>query len=168
MRHRKRGRKLNRTTSHRKALRLNLALGLFENGRIITTVPKAKEVQSFCEKIISRSREKTLANYRLVLSRLQGSGGGTGLVHDRDLDEKDVPRQKRMPRYKRVTRKLFAEIGPLMKDRPGGYTRILRTGKRRLGDGAPLALFELVTGKFDKPEKAEKAEKTETASAEKA
>ena len=144
MRHRKRGRKLNRTTSHRKALRKNMALALFEHGRITTTLTKAKEMRSFVEKIITLSRTKNLANYRRVLSLLQ-TGGGTGRPLDSGPAEKPLPKHKRIPRHKRVVKKLFDEIGPMMKDRPGGYTRILRLGQRRLGDATPLAMFALVT-----------------------
>ena len=147
MRHNRRGRKLRRTTAHRKALRKNLAMALFEHGSITTTLPKAKEVRSFCEKIVTLSKNKTLHNYRQVLTRLQV--GAPSKFSDETV-----------PRHKRVTAKLFDEIGPLMKDRPGGYTRILRLPKRRLGDGAQLVLFELV----EKPESEE--EVVETAEAE--
>ena len=106
MPHRKRGRKLSRTTAHRKALRKNMAMALFEHGRITTTLPKAKEMRSFVEKIITLSRNKTLANYRKVLTRLQ-VGGGTGKSHDAEPSDKPLPQHKRVPRHKRVARKLF-------------------------------------------------------------
>ena len=122
MRHRIRGRKLNRSPAHRKALKRNLARSLFiEFGRknhIITTREKAKFVQPFAEKLITLAKEKTLHNYRRGLQLLQDED----LVH-----------------------KLFEEIGPAYKERPGGYTRVLGIQKRRLGDQASQVLFGFVS-----------------------
>ncbi len=121
MRHRIHGKKLNRSSAHRLALRRNLARGLFQvfgkRGYIITTREKAKYVRPFVEKLISLGREKTLHNYRRGLKLLRDEN----MVH-----------------------RLFEEIGPAYRDRPGGYTRILRTSKRRLGDGAVEVLFGFV------------------------
>ncbi|MEM7232932.1 MAG: 50S ribosomal protein L17 [Planctomycetota bacterium] len=121
MRHRKRGRKLNRTASHRRALKRNLTRSLFkefgEQEYIITTREKAKFVQAFAEKLITLAKEKTLANYRR----------GLQLLHDEDM-----------------VHKLFEEIGPRYKDRPGGYTRLILTGTRRLGDKASQVVFGFV------------------------
>ena len=121
MRHRVRGKKLNRSTAHRLALRRNLARNLFDSfgGReyIITTREKAKFAQPFVEKLITLSKDKTLHRYRRGLQLL----GDEDMVH-----------------------KLFGEIGPRYSERPGGYTRILRTDKRRLGDKARLVLFGFV------------------------
>ena len=121
MRHRIHGRKLNRSTAHRLALRRNLARSLFreygEQGYIVTTRQKAKFVQPFVEKLITLSREKTLHNYRRGLKLLQDED----MVH-----------------------RLFEEIGPAYAARPGGYTRILRTDRRRLGDGGVQVLFGFV------------------------
>jgi large subunit ribosomal protein L17 len=126
MRHRIHGRKLNRSPQHRVALRRNLARSLFtefgKRGYIITTREKAKYVRPFVEKLITLGREKTLHNYRRGLKLLRDEG----LVH-----------------------RLFETIGPAYLERPGGYTRILRTSQRRLGDGAPLVLFGFV---HDEPE----------------
>lgn len=121
MRHRIHGKKLNRSPAHRLALRRNLARSLFqefgERGYIITTRQKAKYVRPFVEKLITLAREKTLHNYRRGLKLLRDEN----MVH-----------------------RLFEQIGPAYRERPGGYTRILRTSRRRLGDGAVEVLFGFV------------------------
>src|SRR4051794_40324556 len=110
MRHLRAGRKLGRNATHRLALMRNLtrALILSENGRIITTVEKAKEARRFVEKLITLGKRGTLHARRLALQRL----------HDNE-----------------VIHKLFAEIAPRYHDRPGGYTRVIKRHERRLGDG---------------------------------
>ncbi|MFH0963269.1 MAG: 50S ribosomal protein L17 [Planctomycetota bacterium] len=127
MRHRKIRGILGRKSSHRKALRRNLALALFESGRVVTTPEKAKAVRPFAEKLITLAREKSLANYRRALSILP---------------------------HEAMVRKLFNEIAPRYSSRPGGYTRIIRHFKHRIGDSADLVIWELVTkeGSQDKPE----------------
>ncbi len=117
MRHRKAGRKLGRHSSHRLALLRNQATQLLRHGRIETTIPKAKELRRFVEPLISVARRGDLAARRLVIRD----------IHDLE-----------------VVRKLFNEIAPRYKDRPGGYTRILKLAKRRRGDGTQLAIIELV------------------------
>lgn len=117
MRHRKTGRKLGRNSSHRKALGRNLVSSLFEHGRITTTVEKAKEYRPMAEKMITLAKTRNLHNIRRAVSILQN---------------------------KTVVKKLFEEIAPRYLDRPGGYTRILRLQKNRLGDNASQAVFELV------------------------
>jgi large subunit ribosomal protein L17 len=116
MRHRSGLRKLNRTSSHRLAMFRNMAVSLLEHEAIKTTLPKAKELRRVVEPLINLAKEPTLANRRLAFSRLR----------DRDA----------------VT-KLFNDIGPRVKDRNGGYTRILKMGFRQ-GDNAPMAYMELV------------------------
>jgi large subunit ribosomal protein L17 len=118
MRHRVAHRKLGRTTPHRKALLRNLATALFERERIRTTLPKAKELRPFAERIITLARRD---ENRLHMRRL-------------------VAREIQKPA---VVQKLFDTIGARFATRPGGYTRILRLGPRR-GDGAEMALVELV------------------------
>jgi large subunit ribosomal protein L17 len=118
MRHRVAHRKLGRTTPHRRALLRNLATALFQNERIRTTLPKAKELRPFAERIITLARRD---ENRLHLRRL-------------------VARDIQKPA---VVQKLFDTIGARFATRPGGYTRILRLGPRR-GDGAEMALIELV------------------------
>lgn len=116
MRHRKSGRKLNITSSHRKAMFSNMASSLFRSELIKTTLPKAKELRGFAEPLITLSKEDSVAKRRLAFAKLQ----------DREM----------------VT-KLFNELGPRYKNRPGGYVRIMKCGFRA-GDNAPMAYVELV------------------------
>ena len=116
MRHRHGLRKLNRTTSHRLAMLRNMCNSLITHEAIKTTVPKAKELRRVVEPLITLAKEATLANRRLAFDR----------TRDRD-----------------VVAKLFNEIGPRYKARPGGYTRILKMGFR-VGDNAPMAFVELL------------------------
>jgi len=115
--HRMHGRKFGRKTKHRIAMKRNLISSLFEHGRIVTTLAKAKEYRPHAEKMISLGRNKTLHNIRLA---------------ERNLVTKDV------------IRKLFDEIGPRFRDRPGGYTRIRKLSRPRVNDCAPRAILELV------------------------
>jgi len=121
MRHRKRGRRLGRTSAHRAAMRRNLVCNLFLVGRIRTTPAKAKEIRPMAEKLITLGRKGGLANFRRALAAL------------------DDPF---------IVRKLFKEIAPRYSERPGGYTRILHlpASRRRLGDNAPQVIIELVPG----------------------
>ena len=116
MRHRKSGRKLSRTSAHRKAMFKNLAVSLFEHELIRTTLPKAKELRGFAEPLITMAKNDTVANRRLAFART-GSKVAVG--------------------------KLFNELGPRYNERPGGYIRILKCGYRP-GDNAPMAYVELV------------------------
>ena len=132
MRHGHGLRKLNRTSEHRLAMLRNMCVSLLQHEAIKTTLPKAKELRRVAEPLITLGKDATLANRRLAFSRLR----------DRD-----------------VVTKLFNELGPRYKARPGGYLRILKFGFR-VGDKAPMALVELV----DRPEKA--GEPTEEAKVE--
>ena len=123
MRHRHGLRKLNRTSEHRLAMLRNMCKSLLEHEAIKTTLPKAKELRRVVEPLITLAKEPTVANRRLAFDRLR----------DRD-----------------VVTKLFNELGPRYKARPGGYTRILKMGFR-IGDNAPMAFVELV----DRPEPAD-------------
>ncbi|HVT89316.1 MAG TPA: 50S ribosomal protein L17 [Tepidisphaeraceae bacterium] len=125
-----RGRQLSRDTEHRKALRRNLVQSLFENGKIRTTLPKAKEVKSFAEKLITLARTNTLNARRRVIAQLQ----------DRRLVDVDQEFTGQT-----VVQKLFSEIAPKFKDRTGGYTRIIKTSDYRIGDGGSWALLQLLT-----------------------
>lgn len=122
MRHGNSGRKLNRTSAHRKALFKNLMIALFREEVIKTTLPKAKELRMFAEPMITLAKTDGVANRRLAFSRL---------------------------RDKEIVGKLFIELGPRYRARPGGYLRILKCGNR-VGDNAPMAYVELV----DRPESA--------------
>lgn len=121
MRHLNRGRKLSRTSSHRKALYRNLVASLFRHGRIITTPAKAKEARSLAERLITiaKNGQDSLAARRRAIQ----------LLHDPAL-----------------VRSLFQDLALRYKERPGGYTRILHLSRTRVGDGAPQAIFELVEG----------------------
>lgn len=116
MRHQKSGRKLNRTSSHREAMFRNMAASLLKHELIRTTLPKAKELRRVAEPLITLSKTDGVANRRLAFSRL---------------------------RDKEAVGKLFVELGPRYKERPGGYLRILKCGFRP-GDNAPMAYVELV------------------------
>lgn len=116
MRHRKKGRQLSRTASHREALLRNMAISLFRHGRIQTTTAKAKELRPFAERLITLARRGDLHARRLAARK----------IHDKD-----------------VLFALFDSIGPRFSERPGGYTRVLKLGHRQ-GDGAEMALIELV------------------------
>ncbi len=120
MRHRHVGRHLNRTSSHRKAMFKNMAVSIMRHEIIKTTLPKAKELRRVVEPLITLAKEDSVAKRRLAFARLR----------DREM----------------VT-KLFNELGPRYKERPGGYLRILKCGFR-VGDKAPMAIVELV----DRPE----------------
>jgi len=133
MRHRKAGRKLGRSASHRLALKRNLAMALIRHERIITTVAKAKELRPFIEKLITLAKKGTLHARRLVASRLGSPANAE--VNPGDKDDAD---------HRPVLTKLFAEIGPRFADRPGGYTRIIKRLQRRLGDAGQTAFIELL------------------------
>ena len=119
MRHKYSGRKLNRTSSHRTAMFKNMMTSLIEHEEIKTTLPKAKELRKFLERLITISKVDTVAKRRVVFSRI---------------------------RSKDAVTKLFSELGPRFKNRPGGYLRILKCGFRP-GDKAPMAIIQLVDKK---------------------
>lgn len=139
MRHLKSGRQLNRNSSHRRAMFRNMAASLIKHETIRTTVPKAKELRRVVEPLITLAKEDGVSRRRLAFDRL---------------------------RDKETVGKLFSDVGPRFKDRPGGYLRILRTGIRP-GDAAPMAIVQLVeqaseatpVAEEEKPKK-KKAKKT--------
>ncbi len=116
MRHRNQGRKLNRTASHRKAMFANMAASLIQHEQIITTLPKAKEIRSIADKLITLGKKGGLHARRQAIAQI-----------------KDVEQ----------VRKLFDELAPRYAGRNGGYTRVLKAGFRK-GDNAPMAVVELV------------------------
>ena len=120
MRHRKSGRKLGRNSSHRKAMFRNMAVSLFQHETIRTTLPKAKELRRVAEPLITLAKQDGTSRRRLAFSRLRDDA---------------------------AVGKLFNELGPRFRDRPGGYLRILKLGYRA-GDAAPMALVQLL----DQPE----------------
>ena len=117
MRHRKSGRHLNRTSAHRQAMFRNMAASLIEHELIKTTAAKAKALRPVIEPLITLAKRDTVANRRLAFARIRNNA---------------------------AVAKLFVELGPRFQDRPGGYTRILKCG-RRPGDAAPMAYIELVS-----------------------
>ena len=137
MRHRKAGRKLNRNSSHRKALLKNLAIALIEQDIIRTTLPKAKELRKVIEHLITLGKEDTVANRRLAFSRLRSDS---------------------------AVAKLFTEVSVNSKDRKGGYTRIIKAGFRP-GDKADMAYIELVDRSTDKEASTETPELKEDSAA---
>ncbi|OYQ73328.1 50S ribosomal protein L17 [Wohlfahrtiimonas sp. G9077] len=116
MRHRKSGRAFSRTSAHRKAMFKNMAVSMIEHELIKTTLPKAKELRSVVEPLITLAKVDTVANRRLAFARLRSEA---------------------------AVAKLFTDIAPRMQQRPGGYLRILKCGNRA-GDNAPMAYVELV------------------------
>ncbi len=135
MRHRVAGRKLNRTTSHRKALLRTMVTQLLDQERMITTVPKAKELRPFVEKMISLGKRETLHARRQALAVI---------------------------RRKEVVRKLFDDLAPRFAQRNGGYTRIVRLGRRK-GDGSEMALIELIGSELEAPAPEKKGRKKKKA-----
>lgn len=133
MRHKLGLRKLNRTSAHRLAMLRNMMNSLLRHEAIKTTLPKAKELRRVVEPMITLAKEPTVANKRLAFNRLR----------DRE-----------------IVVKLFNEIGPMFKDRKGGYTRILKMGYR-VGDNAPLVYVELVQKTTDAAPAKEEAQKAE-------
>ena len=147
MRHKVKGRKLSRTSAHGKATMIALTFALVTSedkskdktkanytNRIVTTVAKAKELRRFIEPLITRSKEDTLLNRRMVFAALQ---------------------------HKEAVKRLFDEIGPQAKERPGGYTHVIKTGFRQ-GDGADMAIIELVDFNDVKPEGGKTTKKKRT------
>jgi len=125
-----RGRQLSVDTEHRKAIRRNMAQSLFEHGKIRTTLPKAKEMRPFIEKLITLARKNTLLARRRVIAMLQ----------DRRLVDQDQEFTGQT-----VVQKLFSEIAPQFADRNGGYTRIIKLPTWRIGDAASHVLLQLCT-----------------------
>lgn len=128
MRHLVKGKKLSRTTSHRKATLSSLATALIQEHRIVTTVPKAKELRRYVEPLITKAKEDTSHNRRQVFSKLNN---------------------------KEAVSQLFEEVAKKAMDRPGGYTRVVKAGFRQ-GDGAEMAVIELVDYNDIKPDRAKK------------
>ncbi len=176
MRHRKAGHKLGRTRTHRTATLRNLAAGLFEHGQITTTLPRAKAAQPFVEKIITLAKRGDLHARRQVVSRMGGDRTAFEWLllpsdpteSERQGHEKRVDRaseyfslpdesEVRRDRYgelknaPKLIKHIFEEVAPRYADRAGGYTRIVRLGTHRKGDGGDLCVLQLV-GEEEGPE----------------
>ncbi len=157
MRHKVAGRILGRDHEHRRAMRRNMVCSLIEHETISTTLPKAKEIKKFAEKMITLAKKGDLAARRKAISELG----------DRDIVEES---EGEVVKKGTVVGKLFSELGPRFLDRPGGYTRIIKLSKRRLGDNSPLVLLQILgegekyepkAKKKAEPEVEEKVEETE-------
>jgi len=152
MRHAVAGRKLGRDTEHRTALFRNLAIALFTHGQITTTKAKAKAVQPFVEKLITLAKRGDLASRRLVIRKLGGNPILVEQAIDWDMPSRELraagyginKKQEKLVRGPRVVHKLFEAIAPRFNDRPGGYTRIIKLAKHRIGDGSDLVVLQLV------------------------
>ncbi len=131
MRHRIAGKRLSRTTAHRKAMRRNLAASLIEHGTVRTTPGKAKQVRPFVERLISIARAGTLHARRRVIA----------LLGDRAMTDQENPGELA---DNTLLQKLFEEVAPRYVDRPGGYTRIIHLPERRIGDASRQVLLQLV------------------------
>ena len=134
MRHLVKGRKLNRTSSHRVALKRNLAMSLIEHKRIKTTLPKAKELQSFVERLVTYAKKNNLSSHRLITQKLPGSLG------------------------KKSANILIHDIAPNYNDRNGGYTRIIKLTNRK-NDNASMSIIEFVDLKSEETTEESTAEK---------
>jgi large subunit ribosomal protein L17 len=169
MRHKKAGYKLGRTSSHRTATLRNLAASLFEHGQIVTTIPRAKAVQPMVEKIVTKAKEGTLHARRQIISKMgwdRPAFEWTYLPKNATDDEKaavdalraragkyfDVPTSDKVERNRygelrkapKLIKHIVESVAPKFKDRSGGYTRIVKLGKHRIGDGGELCVLQFV------------------------
>ena len=169
MRHRKSGSKLGRTQSHRTATLRNLAASLFEHGQIVTTLPRAKAVQPFVEKVVTKAKVGTLHARRQVISTMgwdRTAFEWMYLAKNATEDEKtavderrsrvaryfDVPESAEVERNRygelrkapKLVKHIFDHVAPRFKDRAGGYTRVVKLGKHRVGDGGELVVLQFV------------------------
>lgn len=176
MRHRRGGYKLGRTTAHRASTLRNLAMGLLQHGQIVTTVPKAKALQPFVEKIVTDAKENTVAARRRVTAKLGGDKyafdwlylpkkatdeekTAVGDLKDRAAKFFPVPDGARVERNRygelrkapKLVRHIFENVAPQFSDRPGGYTRVIKLGRRRIGDATELCVIQFV-GNEEGPE----------------
>jgi large subunit ribosomal protein L17 len=176
MRHRKAGYKLNRTSAHRQAMLRNMAASLFEHGQITTTIPKAKALQPFVEKIVTKAKRGDLHARRQVVAMLgrdRQAFAWSYIAQNATEDERakvesqreftqgffDIPEADQVERNRygelrkapRLVRHIFENVAPRFADRAGGYTRIVKLGRHRLGDAAELCVIQFV-GNEEGPE----------------
>ena len=167
MRHRKAGYKLGRTPAHRQAMLRNMAASLFEHGQITTTIPKAKALQPFVEKIVTKAKKGDLHSRRRVISMLGGDRRAFAWSHipkNAGEDERhaveqqrerveaffDIPEAEEIERNRygelrkapKLVHHIFENVAPRFEDRDGGYTRIIKLGYHRLGDGGELCVIQ--------------------------
>ncbi len=176
MRHRKAGFKLGRTTAHREAMLRNMAASLFEHGQITTTIPKAKALQPFVEKIITKAKRGDMHARRRVISMLGRDRNAfawsyiaknateeqrekveeqrefvEGFFDIPDVESIERNRYGELRKAPKLVRHIFENVAPRFEDRAGGYTRIVRIGRHRLGDAAELCVIQFV-GNEEGPE----------------
>ncbi|MBS0186760.1 MAG: 50S ribosomal protein L17 [Planctomycetes bacterium] len=176
MRHRRAGYRLTRTSSHRDAMLRNLAAAVFEHGQITTTIPKAKAVQPLVEKIITAAKKGDLASRRRVIANLghdREAFEWMFLPKGASEQEKEqvnklrefregffeLPKSEEVERNRygelrkapKLVKHIFERVAPRFADRPGGYTRIVKLGRHRIGDAAELCVLQLV-GNEEGPE----------------
>lgn len=169
MRHRKAGFKLGRTRTHREAMLRNMAASLFEHGQIVTSVPKAKALQPFVEKIITKAKQGDLHSRRRVIQMLgrdrtafewlytpknADEAEKQRVADQRERTEKffDIPASDQVERNRygelrkapKLVRHIFENVAPRFEDRQGGYTRIVRIGYHRLGDATEMCVIQFV------------------------
>jgi len=169
MRHRRGGYRLGRTTAHRTSTLRNLAAGLFQHGQIVTTLPKAKAVQPMVEKIVTLAKRGDLHARRLVIAKMGGDRLGFEWLYlpkNADDQEKgavqklreraerffDVPPGDKVERNRygelrkapKLVKHIFDNVAPRFKDRAGGYTRIVKLGRHRVGDAGELVVLQFV------------------------
>lgn len=169
MRHQRAGYRLGRTTAHRASTLRNIASGLFEHGQVTTTIPKAKAVQPLVEKIITLAKRGDLAARRNVISKLGGDRHGFDWLyvgkHATDKEKQsvsdlrdraskffNVPESSTVERNRygelrkapSLVKHIFDNVAPRFKDRAGGYTRIVKLGRHRIGDGTELCVIQFV------------------------
>lgn len=153
MRHRVAGYKLGRDTEHRRALMRNLAIALFTHNQITTTIPKAKAVKPFVEKLITAAKRGDLASRRRVIRAI-----GNPILVDFDVKNDEPPAGYKINKYgellngPRVVQKLFNDIAPRYADRSGGYTRIVKLARHRIGDGSDLCVLQLLSDEDTGPQ----------------
>jgi len=163
------GYRLGRTTAHRTSTLRHIASGLFQHGQVVTTIPKAKAVQPMVEKIITLAKRGDLHARRLVLSKLGGDTKAFDWLYlPKDASDKekesvqklrdhaaqffDVPESSAVERNRygevrkapRLVKHIFDHVAPRFRDRPGGYTRIVKLGRHRIGDGTELCVIQFV------------------------
>lgn len=148
MRHQVAGRTLGRKTNHRIAMRRNMAVSLFAHGQITTTLPKAKSLKPFVERLITAAKKGDLASRRRVISEL---GGDKFVVRGEDAEDVERNKYGELKSAPRISKVLFDEIAPRYADRSGGYTRIIKLARHRIGDGSDLCVLQLV-GNEDGPQ----------------
>ena len=176
MRHRKAGYKLGRTTAHRQAMLRNMAASLFEHGQITTSIPKAKALQPFVEKIVTKAKRGDLHARRRVAAMLGGDRNAFAWSHipkNATADERaaveelrdrasgffDIPDSSEIERNRygelrsapKLVKHIFEHVAPRFEDRAGGYTRVVKLGYRRLGDATELCVVQFV-GNEEGPE----------------